>query len=196
MQELAGPPALMRVDASTRRPFPHEPSFEGLVAAALEPFPAIDAAFSDIATRTIEAVASLADPLAAEIDATAVGSSDPPGAGVPLELAEAVDRGDAADALRQSVLPYLPQVDAPIAVEQEDPPPAPTGGGGPYDRSAYAYARVRTWYQAALEREPDYPGAQGWVDRLIAREDEGAVYRDFLEAANVERAARGLPPYP
>lgn len=108
------------------RPFPPRSSFETLVADALGALAGAEAALASTAVRTTE---QPPDDLDALYGAT-VGAAE---AAVDDEIAHApgssaptlVDTGNTVDQIRQSVLGYLPQPDAPISASFDEPPMLP-----------------------------------------------------------------------
>lgn len=115
-------------------PFPRRPSFETLVVDALGAFWNVDNA---LALAALHTAASPPDDLEALYAAT-VGAAE---ADVNHQLAQApgspaptlVGQGDSTDRIRQSVLQYLPQPDAPITATFDEPPRPPTEAGPPQE---------------------------------------------------------------
>jgi hypothetical protein len=100
-----------------------------------------------------------------------------------------IGHGENIDALRASVLQYLPQPDAPIDAtfveppdsgvigtgrgfdtpvpSREQPPTDPDPGGTPPRRETVVRAQVRRLYLELLGREPDAAGWDNWVDAVL-----------------------------
>ncbi len=129
-----GPLERFRDDAL--RPFPQRPSFEGLVAAALQPQRGVDDGLSaqqraagDGGTPDLDAAYAATVVISAETLANQTGAE------FDGRAAQFVDTTAGAEAYRQTALPHLPQPSAPIEGDYVDPPRPPgvpqEGGGGP-----------------------------------------------------------------
>lgn len=133
------PGALDLIDPTTIRRLAPRPSLVGIVADALGQSGELDGL---LARRALDVVDNPPEDLDATYAATVGTAAESvaqdvqtmPGSQVPAS----VNAGDNADQLRQGVLAYLPQPDAPITARFEEPPPVPhvppgSGlGGGPH----------------------------------------------------------------
>jgi len=124
-----GPLEPLPIDAL--RPFAAAPSFEGLVAAALNTAGTVDAALEGRKLLVAgEGVPDLDGAYTTSVGVSEATLATQQGAEDDGRAAQLGDTTDGAEAYRQTALPHLPQPDAPIVGEFTIPdPPVPEGGG-------------------------------------------------------------------
>lgn len=120
------PGPIDRIDETALRPFPQLPSFEGLVAGALEGLRGADDGLArqrldvgDEGPPDLDAAYASTVAVSEETLAAQRGAEDDQVAGV------LVDTTAGAEAYRQAALPHLPQPAAPIEGDFVDPPRPP-----------------------------------------------------------------------
>lgn len=131
MIELERGPLERLADEALQR-LPAAPSFEGLVASALEGAGGVDAALGGVKVDVAgEGVPDLDGAYVTTVGVSEATLANQIGAEDDGRATELGDRTEGAEAYRRATSPYLPQPDAPIEGDfNEPPPPAPTGGGG------------------------------------------------------------------
>lgn len=186
-------------------PFPAPPNFSALVALELAPLHDVQDTLLSAADQVVQASdTGLERDTAADLDALAavVGAIPETAAEPDLDAVEEASAGAANELdARATELPAesVPPDQIIPPPEDEFTPegaPVPPGEPPPDEFELVRRTIVRDWYLRVLAREPDPGGWAVWVSRLRAGESSDRVYRDFVIAANVERASRGLPPWP
>lgn len=184
MELEPGPLAL--IDATALRTFRPPPSFSALAghtAAQLAGHRAnVDAVARDVAVDLpVDVAGAFAGTIAPARDTLGNEVAGAPASPVPALVAN----GDSNDVIRQSVLPLLPQPDAPFDVPQDAPPElepgqttTPTPGKGyPVHTDAAAppppapsgdpvREAIRQDYQSLLGRDPDPGGWDFWYAKV------------------------------
>lgn len=125
------PGPLVPFDPDAMRRLTPRPAFPSIVADALENMPGLRAALDGSAL-------GVTDNPPDDLDGTyttTIGSATTIVAeeiqpAPPSPIPSLVANGDGADAIRQSVVQYLPQPSAPISASFVDPPPVPAAAGG------------------------------------------------------------------
>lgn len=173
-------------DPATLTPLPPRPDFSSLVADALDPTTSASAAIDSLLGQSRDASSQDVD----GAHASTVGGveGDLPGdLSGPSGVDPLLDGGQNTGALRESLLRYLPQADAPLGASFNDPPhppggnlvePGPPGSGpgkpalpgepGP-DPDAIR-AVITGYYEDLLGREPDPGGLEHWMQEVFTNQ--------------------------
>jgi len=117
------------LDADHLAPWPRGRSFEGIVAARLDGYPALLNAVGGAGPVAVGSGGAVEAGYAAKVAPAIIGTTDAAAAmdtGVTVPIVAA---GDTADNLRVSVGRYLPQPDASLDIAFVSPPLPPLGEG-------------------------------------------------------------------
>lgn len=193
---------------------PPAPSFVGVVSAGLAALDGVERAWLSAADQLVRTTAGEVEAdTAADVAALAALAGEVPDTWNDPEhaaLVEAVDAAAGELAQRAGELPpeagAVPDVELPPPRDEFEEEETGGGGGGgglpPFPPppaipapESYWRALTRNWYLVVLGREPDEGGWDEWVAKLLAGRTVSDTWREFRDAANAERASRGLPPY-
>lgn len=126
------PGPLDRIDPATLAPFPDARSFEGIVIDHLEQLAGSDTVLAGAAAHTVENPPDdLPGVFQVTIGDAAANAANEDQTTPPSPVPDLLSAGDNIDARRVDASRYLPDENAPIEQDFQDPPPAPSDIGEP-----------------------------------------------------------------